>query len=504
MARKVTLIADEGIFRGLAKQNMLFHQCIGELVDNAIAARHVSKKFSIRIALVSSPDTEGFVDVYVADNGLGMSEDLLADALQLGKSATTDNRLNEHGFGMKNALANLSGGYEPWKIWTRPSGSDQVFTVEGPFRSEMYIRDGEPFPVEEFLPGDISTLVFARVRLPYVQSVQGRGAPAKDLNKLRSWLIEHLGVAYRGYLEQDPDNDYEFDGYLRVSVGNDVVQVNPIPVPMGNLKTEYFNIELAGQVYNLEYKFGTLDTTRRDKLVKGERALYYYQGNIPTQGIDIRLGKRTIATMQFDNIWKSDDGEHRLSRHNRFNDFVGEVLIPELPRGVLSTVNNKTDFNLDDPDWQKIFDRLNQFRPYENIRQRSEAHLQKRWVEMIRATNPDDDVSTQTHVWPPGAQIDVFRESATGDITIYELKTGTASPLDLYQLKMYWDGLVLQGKQPQQAVLLCENFPENVQQMANQMNEHLSPPDGSDSYNIKIETHEEKGIWDYRSELRDV
>src|SRR5699024_2569475 len=79
---------------------------------------------------------------------------------------------------------------------------------------------------------------------------------------------------------------------------------------------------------------------RRDHLVHGKKAKYYYQENIKTQGIDIRLGKRVIATGQLEQIWQTESG-HPLTRHNRFNDFVGEILIPELPRGVLSTLNNK-------------------------------------------------------------------------------------------------------------------------------------------------------------------
>lgn len=36
--RKVELKANERVFVGLSKQNMLFHQCIFELCDNSIAA----------------------------------------------------------------------------------------------------------------------------------------------------------------------------------------------------------------------------------------------------------------------------------------------------------------------------------------------------------------------------------------------------------------------------------------------------------------------------------
>ena len=44
---KVELVANTGIFQGLAKQNMLFHQCLGELIDNAIAATKEGQKFNI-------------------------------------------------------------------------------------------------------------------------------------------------------------------------------------------------------------------------------------------------------------------------------------------------------------------------------------------------------------------------------------------------------------------------------------------------------------------------
>src|SRR5205807_521466 len=134
-------------------------------------------------------------------------------------------------------------------------------------------------------------------------------------------------------------------------------------VPLGDTQNKYLDIELGGKVCRLEYRYGVLDTVKRDKLVRGNKAKYYYQQNQPTQGIDIRLGKRVIATRQFETIWKSERGESQLSRHNKYNDFIGELLIPELPRGILTTANTKTDFNLDDPDWGKIFDKLTEVRP---------------------------------------------------------------------------------------------------------------------------------------------
>jgi len=488
---EVILIANEGIFRGLAKQNMLFHQCISELIDNAIAAKRDDQKFKVEV--IFNRQGDDFVDVYVADNCRGMPLEVFKRALQLGESATTDSRLNEHGFGMKNALATLSGNNGYWKIWTKAIDGDTVCTAEGPFGPKMCIKDTGSFPEEDFLPSDISTLIKVPVRLSFIQTVQGRGAPSKDLANLRAWLIEHLGVFYRGYLDQDPET-YENSGVIMVSIERNRLRVPPVRVPLGNMQTEYFQTEIGGQVVDLEYRYGTLDEVKRDRLVGGEKAKFYYQGNIPTQGIDIGLGKRVIATRQFETIWHEEGGDRQLARHNKFNDFLGELLVPELPRGTLTTVNNKTDFNLDDPDWSKIFEKLNEFRPIRDIRDKSEAGLRDKWVRMLGATNPEDTVTDEKSVWPPGTRIDVYRKTPEGKIIIYEIKTGTGSPLHLYQLKMYWDGLVLSGESPREAILLVEDFNRALEEMANQMNSDLTPPDGSEPYDFKIEKHEDKGL----------
>lgn len=75
-------------------------------------------------------------------------------------------------------------------------------------------------------------------------------------------------------LEQDI-NTNENGGVINVSIGNDNVQFS-IQVPIGNMKTEYLEIELGSKVYNIEYRYGTLDEVKRDSLVR-KKAKYYYQ-----------------------------------------------------------------------------------------------------------------------------------------------------------------------------------------------------------------------------------
>nr|EEK69101.1 hypothetical protein bcere0006_8290 [Bacillus wiedmannii] len=444
---------------------------------------------------------EGYVYIYIADKGKGMNLEVFKKAIQLGESATTEHRLNEHGFGLKNALATLSGGNGEFQIWTYSVDEETTHTIKGPFKKEMLIISDVSFPELEFLPGRYSTIIKVKVPLTFIQTVQGRGARASDLSTLRTWLIEHLGVIYRGYLEIE-DETGEPSGNIYVSIGEDRKRVPAVRVPMANSSIQRIDIELRGQTYTLEYTYGTLDEERVNRLVAGNKAKYYYQKNQTTQGIDIRVGKRVIATKQLENIWRKKKGEEEepISRHNRYNEFVGELLIPNLPRGVLTTINNKTDFNLDDADWERIFQKLNEYRPIEDIKDVTEKDLVKKWMGMIKATNPNDKVTDEFHVWPTGTRIDIYRETSNGEVYIYEMKVGDGSPIDLYQLKMYWDGLVLSGVQPSEAVLLVENYSSNLEEMANQMIEHLTPPllvkgnKPSDPYNFKIEKHKDKGL----------
>ena len=75
---------------------------------------------------------------------------------------------------------------------------------------------------------------------------------------------------------------------------------------------------------------------------------------------------------------------------------------------------------------------------------------------------------------------------------------GRAEPQNLYQLKMYWDGLVLQGRQPTHGTLLVQNYSSDLKLMLDQMN-RLPPPltrDGRPSapYALDIATHAEKHL----------
>ena len=132
-------------------------------------------------------------------------------------------------------------------------------------------------------------------------TLQGRGPRPQQIHTLGIRLLEHLGILYRGYLELDRLTNEPY-GTITIFVESQRIRVSPIPVPSVDSKTERFTLDIGGHRVDCEYVWGLLDTEIRRTLVLGNATSYYYLGNQPTQGIDIRIGKRTIETRQFDQI----------------------------------------------------------------------------------------------------------------------------------------------------------------------------------------------------------
>ena len=78
------------------------------------------------------------------------------------------------------------------------------------------------------------------------------------------------------------------------------------------------------------------------------------------------------------------------------------------------------------------------------------------------------------------------------------MKVGKGEPLHLYQLKMYWDGMVMAGMQPTEATLIVKEYRSALGQMAQLMNTMNPPdfPDGTPSapYNFVLARHTEKNL----------
>lgn len=433
-----------GTVRGLAQAPLHLQNMVAELVDNALAAGVGDQR--IFVDLSQHPDGGDLYVLRVWDNGPGISLERLEHVVfKLGHAPQGMSHLNEHGFGLKNVLAKAEQlSALDWIFRTRDAlalGHNEFYQCKRPFSFAMPIAilpssDWPPFASQS--TGTICELV---VPITYMQSVAfgRRGAYPREIGRIMDYLREHLGVLYRGYLEGGVRATTQISTSTALGQSDPVDPVNP---DFRSKDTFTFVLTLGGQQVTVSGVVGLVD---RDSRHTKDRLLYYK--HVPeSQGVDIRVGKRTVATRLISEIWERD-------RHPSLNGIAGEFIIPGT-RGIAPpTLNNKSSIDFDSQTWHAIVDGIQQQVPADELPHgggKSEADLRDELYQHINGLKRPTHTLEREYDCSHGIAVDiVWDQTATGGpIDIYEVKKGKSAPLDLYQLVMYWDSLVHAGKRP--------------------------------------------------------
>lgn len=479
-------IPEDTYWEGMGKQKMDFHQVLGELVDNAVSASGYDedgdlRPFKIEVTIQRIGNR---IRLKVADESIGISlNDLENKILNPGGRGSTPGPLNEHGFGLKNALCVLTqGNILPFKIQTRDLDAierDHYYVVHGPFRTglEVDLDKRENWNVElRHVTGEIGTRVYAETTYHFFNTLYRRGRYFED--PLITRLAEHLGVMYRGFLRnksnklwlrwQNQGGDQENPNIL---ADWEEARIKPIEIPYSSEGCTEMPIKITheGTRTTVLYRHGLLDEGKVQDTSSGRPypLKIYYQGNIPTQGIDVRVRGRVVQTSLLSEIWAPSE----IMPHNDFNDFVGELILDAKFR----TVNNKISIDPHNLFWEKLLDKLNEpdfsGMPQRITRAQVERDVKERIKAHLEGYYTGSTVRRNHSVWPgTGVKIDLYHQKPSGEIDIYEVKTGTARPIDVYQLVMYWDGLVDGGQTPSLGRIVAENAPDSVNNMIASLN----------------------------------
>lgn len=87
--------------------------------------------------------------------------------------------------------------------------------------------------------------------------------------------------------------------------------------------------------------------------------------------------------------------------------------------------------------------------------------------------------------------IDLYVNS-NGTTTIYEGKKDKTTIKDVYQLKMYWDGLTIDGIKPTNGILIAAEHPETVLELMKYVN--LMRDVFGNNYNFIVKTWKDEAI----------
>lgn len=185
-------------FAGISGNFKDFGQTLCELIDNPISNfRAHGIHGRVEIVLEEQGD---HVDVMVRDNGTGIEN--MDAALTIAARSCAESTLNEHGMGLKHALASINAGEnQHWSIQTRTAedvANDRYQRAEGPYDIHMPVS---MIPGSGEVAGGTGTVV--RVRCPMHKFLTLKPASKKEeptFAQMAAYLRETLRYTYANLL----------------------------------------------------------------------------------------------------------------------------------------------------------------------------------------------------------------------------------------------------------------------------------------------------------------
>ena len=450
-------------FDAVSKQNLPMSSAACEPMDNILS--NSTGPVNALVAFVPGSEKD-LVGMVIADWGNGMDIDGLSEGLQFGSRHTNEGPLCIHGVGLNNFLLVSTRNMYPWFIATKKPDEDSYHRVDGPFDTQMKIVEQKDVPLANIVMRDAYKPLGAPSTIIYVEmdkstastmlTTNGSCAPSRvpNLNVLRRSIAEHFGVKYRNYLKPDDSGAAParimIPDYQMASGKTCDVFVKPIFQRYKSVtEPHYMTVNCKGHDIPVTVEVGLLNVeASKTRAVTGGYALkHYYQGNENTEGVDIQLGDRVIATAQLDTIWDR-------ARHPSLNKFTGTIAIDisDLPRGFLNTLANKSNIDLSDEGWRTIFDAVKDSVPLVEDKTCTLEEYAKKFAERI-TNNTGNVVELQYPVYANRTRIDVLEYIDENHCNIYDFMSATANLKAVAELRTHWDGMVSQGCQPVSATM---------------------------------------------------
>jgi hypothetical protein len=254
-------------------------------------------------------------------------------------------------------------------------------------------------------------------------------------------------------------------------------------------KQGYENVDLGAGIVKIEYVFGKIGDSVDNKK--------YYKRNMDTSGAEIRINGRILANNLIKEIWGKE-------KHNSYNQFLAVInLVSDDPSRLPKTKTSKNGLRQGDEQLTKLFEWIAAKCP--NIPKSSdplpeddvdERELFKQLAEQkkIHLSNLNPTIETELYAYDSlneKIRIDLYLAYANS-LFIYEGKKDHTTVKDLYQLMMYWDGCVYDGKNPTNGILISAEHPQSVKDILVVINQ-MQDSNGN-NYSFELKTWSEEGI----------
>lgn len=491
--------ADE-LWAGIGGHFDSLGQIVNEFIDNCIS-NFVGNNTMTRNIIISLTQMNSNRDVKVSieDSGTGIRK--VNEAFTLGSCAAAESPLNEHGFGLKHALASANPENDSWVIYTRTQedvNAGQFKKIRAPYKIEGFeaaICKDEKWPGK--LNGTGTIIQFVCKYDMYKTIARGIRGGVSDFLRIADILCEDIGFIYSGVIEEN-----------RASITLDILdgQGHHINRAVGAVKPDWEDfikpgsgseeVDLGNGKVTIEYKFGKINKKQQRVEFDNSTTKKYYQKDMSSSGVEIRINGRVLCYNLFKEIWG-------IEKHNSYNYLLIIINLKSADIKMLpKTRTSKNGLREGDEKLEKLYEwlRSNINMPVKDVSLSDhETDLFEELCARMNQYNPDPNkvikveqyAFTNTGNAKDRVRIDLYCKTSYG-VTIYEGKKDVTTSKDVYQLRMYWDGLIYDGITPNKGILLAASHPDSVKNLVSIVNTMCDA--NGNNYSFETKTWEQEGI----------
>ncbi|NFE96384.1 ATP-binding protein [Clostridium botulinum] len=424
---EINIEPSDNLFRELGNNTYDFNDLVSEFIDNSIAASNEDEKIIINIEIGLSKEKEENSYFLISDNAKGISEEVLGRALSPG-GTSGGKTLNEHGLGMKQAIAALG---ELEYLQTKTIESDKAIIInELKFGKIKAHKKNVPWKCGTEIKVKRITSIVPTTAQKYTSSVRG-----------------YLGARYRRYLrEEKPRMELkillknidikEKDGKCKVIGEWGIKEINPVYFHVNTRRNEpmIHKKTLKGRGWKAELTFGFAPTEKQYEDLGLEPPKNYepYKVSISKQGFDIINNDRVIKFHQLSDIGLV------TTRHSKFNYIRGEI---DLISGFTTAITKNSI--IIDSNFTELIHMVKEGLEVKGYLSKKsypdeipEVLLRDRLENYFKTSKlfKKSDIKKEYPIEGLGGFIDIL-----ADGEVWEIKVNEAIGLDVYQLFAYMD-----------------------------------------------------------------
>ncbi len=422
-----TVEPTNNIFRELGNNTYNYLDLLSELIDDSIAARIPNEKLLIEVELVMSEDNKKEQVLIVRDNAKGIAFDEIASAISPAWNSG-GKTLNEHGMGMKQAIAGLG---ELSYLATKTEATNPATVI-----TEFKFGNVTP------LNCDVAWEHGTEICIKNLKDIVEKGQ-----QYYTKYLIPYLGARYRRYLSgEQPEVRINFrmlsadkkdqNGYPETIREWMVQPVAPIYFHP-NLRNNKPVIEkkiLTGNDWKAEITFGYAPNDSEYETIGMEKVKSYhpYYVSISRQGFDILKNDRVINFHQLSEIKLIN------TRHNCYNLIRGEI---NLLSGFTTAITKNAIVS--DRAYRELMEKIKEILEEKRYLEKKtypdelpENLLRDRLVNIFKTSvvYSKKNVVSEYTVGKLNGKVDILADGEA-----WEIKTQQINGLDVYQLFAYMD-----------------------------------------------------------------